>query len=312
MNEADGRIIEQAVAWHLASTRDDMDWDGFTRWLEGGPRYRAAYDEIAMADAALDEHREVLATLANPVEPERVRGPRLSSWPLWAGGVLAASVAALLVIPQAIAPGEQTYASGGASRTIALGDGSEVVLGPHSKLTIAGAHGGELALEGGAYFDIRHDPNRLLTIGAGGLEIADIGTRFDVQTDGQAVRVEVSEGQIELRGEALDKPVRLPAGRRILFDPADKVAIVAPVSARDVGEWREGRLTYDAAPLSLVAADLARYAGISVAVSPPLTARRFSGTLSIRDGDSAVRDLAQLMGLELSRSHGGYRLVERR
>jgi len=55
--------------------------------------------------------------------------------------------------------------------------------------------------------------------------------------------------------------------------------------------------------------DLARYAGVSVTVPSPLAGRRFSGTLSIRDGDSAVRDLAQLMGLALSRDGSAYRLA---
>jgi transmembrane sensor len=117
---------------------------------------------------------------------------------------------------------------------------------------------------------------------------------------------------VELRGDALGQPIDLAAGRRILFDPARRLATVTPVSPEAVGEWRQGRLTFDAAPLSLVAADLARYASVSVAVPTSLANRRFSGTLSIQDGDTAVRDLAQLMGLELSGGRGSYRLAEAR
>jgi transmembrane sensor len=307
MTGADDRIFDQAAAWHLAGESDEMDWDGFTAWLEADPRHRAAYEEIALADAALADHRSELASFAVPA---RTSGAR--KWPFWAGGALAASLAAVLVIPQLAPPAPRTFASGADPRTIALESGSQVVLGPHSRLTVAGRHGEQLALEGGGYFTVRHDPARSLTVSAGGLEIRDVGTRFDLQTGGGAVRVEVSEGQVEVRGEALGNPVGLAAGHRLLFDPAHRLAKVAPVSPQDVGEWREDRLTYDAAPLSLVAADLARYAGVSVSVPPPLAARRFSGTLSIHDGDSAVRDLAQLMGLDLSRRNGAYRLGERR
>jgi len=306
MTGADDRIFEQAADWHVASERDDMDWDRFARWLEADPRHRIAYEETALADAALDDH-PVLRSLADASEATIKRKISLA-WPAWAGGALAASLVAALLLPQIAAPNAQIFASDNAPRTIALQDGSQVVLGPQSKLTIAGARNDKLALEGGAYFAIRHDPDRVLTIRAGGLEIRDIGTRLEVQANGDAVRVEVSEGQVELRGGALGRPVELPAGRRILFDPAHRLATIASVSPRDVGEWREGRLTYDAAPLSLVVADLARYGRVSVVVLPPLAGRRFSGTLSIRDGDSAVRDLAQLMGLELSRERGAYRL----
>lgn len=310
MTRSDDAIFERAANWHLASVADDMDWDGFTMWLEADPRHRAAYEETALTDAALDDHRTALAF----ADAAQAAGKRkiAQTWPVWAGGALAASLAAVLVLPQLAAPGVQTFVSANAPRTIALQDGSQVVLGPRSKLTIAGVHSDKFALEGGAYFAIHHDPDRTLTISAGGLQIGDIGTRFEVQTNSGAVRVEVSEGQVELRGAALGRAIELPAGRRIMFDPAHGLATVAPVSPRDVGEWREGRLTYDDAPLSLVAADLARYGGLSVTVPPPLAGRRFSGTLSIRDGDSAVRDLAQLMGLELSRDRDAYRLRQRR
>lgn len=305
MNGADDSIFDQAVEWHLASANDEMDWDGFTSWLESDVRHREAFDRIALADAALIEHRMALA----PEFAEAAPRPA-SRWPLWAGGAMAASLAALVIVPQLTAPAPQIFVSGGAPQTIALKDGSQVVLGPRSKLTIAGRDGAQLALQGGAYFAIRHDPGRQLTINAGGLQIGDIGTRFEVQANGASVRVEVSEGQVELRGDSLDAPVKLPAGRRMLLDPEHKVATVASVSPRDVGEWREGRLSYDSAPLSLVAADLARYAGVTVAVPPPLAGRRFSGSLSIHNGDSAVRDLAQLMGLSLARRGSGYRLAE--
>lgn len=311
MTGADETIFAEAADWHLASARDDIDWGGFTAWLEADPRHRSAYDEIALADAALEQHRDVLAPLVRETEkaaPVARFGRR--KWPIWTGAALAASLAAVPILPQITAPQPETFSSGAAPLTVALEDGSSVLLAPHSRLTLAGRHKDQLALTGGAYFAIRHDPDRQLAIDAGSLEIGDIGTRFDVQTNGKAVRVEVSEGQLEVHGDALGETVRLRAGRRLLFDPAHRLASVAPVTAADVGEWREGRLTYDAAPLTLVASDLARYAGVTVSLAPGLAERRFSGTLSIRDGNAAVRDLAQLMGLKLSRGAGAYRLDE--
>lgn len=306
MTGADDRIFDRAAAWHLAGQREDMDWDDFTAWLEADPRHRSAYEEIALADAALAEYRGELAGIGE-VEKNGAAGKRR----LWLGGALAASLAAVVAVSQITVPASQTIASGDEPRTVALENGS-VVLGPHSRLTVTGRHGEQLALEGGAYFSVRHNPARTLVVRAGSLEIHDVGTVFDLQTGGDAVRLEVSEGQVDVRGEALGSPIGLIAGQQMLFDPAHHVAKVARVSPQDVGEWREDRLTYDAAPLSLVAADLARYAEVSVSVPPPLAARRFSGTLSIHDGDSAVRDLAQLMGLEISRRDGTYYLGKRR
>lgn len=307
MTGADDTIFDQAAAWHLAGERDDMDWDGFTTWLEADPRHGAAYDEISLADAAVAYHRGELAPFAAPTEARSAR-----KWPVWASGALAASLAAMLAVPQLIAPATQTFASGAEPLSVALGNGSQAILAPHSHLTVTGRNGGQLVLEGGAYFTVRHDPARALAVRVGDLEVRDVGTHFDLQATQGVVRIAVSQGQVEVRGEALSDPIPLAAGQRMVFDPTNHLAKVARISPQGVGEWRQDRLTYDAEPLSLVAADLARYAGVSISVPPPLAGRRFSGTLSIHDGDSAVRDLAQLMGLDLSGRAGVYRLGERR
>ena len=110
--------------------------------------------------------------------------------------------------------------------------------------------------------------------------------------------VEVANGEVAVRSDALTSPVRLVAGRRLQFDSAASRAVVSGIESQSVGEWREGRLTYDSAPLQLVASDLARYAGADLVVPDALAQRHFSGTLFIGDGDSAIRDLAQLMELE--------------
>lgn len=309
MNRDADTITERAAQWHLASESDDMDWDGFAAWLDADPRHRAAYDEIALTDAALGEvgmtPDEAPAPLAaNDDEPPvRRRG-----WAMWGGGAIAASLAALALVSQLTAPSPQTFATGAAAQNIALADGSRIVLAPHSRLIIAGRGQERIALEGGAWFDIRHDPSRQLVIDAGGVAISDIGTSFDVQAAPGRVVVEVAEGQVALSGEQLTKPVQLAAGHAFRLDAKTGTAITAPLQDGEAGEWREGRLSYRNEALGLVAADLARYAGVHVDLAEGIENRQFSGTLAVEDGEAAVRDLAQLMGLDVERSGAGYRL----
>jgi len=311
MNGDERTIEQEAAAWHVASARDDMDWTGFTRWLETDPRHRAAFDQMALADALLDDHPEALAEPASP-GPEAVGKvvalrPR-RRWPQWLGTGLAASLAALMVAGQVIPPPSETIDSGNVALTVALGDESTATLAPRSRLTIGGRDATRLALEGGAYFDIKHDPSRNLRITAGGLTVSDIGTRFDIRQGPSQVVVEVADGEVAVRSEALAEPLRLKAGRRLQFDAAASRASVSTIDQAAVGEWRAGRLSYDSAPLQLVASDLARYAGVRVVVPRDLAQLRFSGTLFIGDGDTAIRDLAQLMALELRRDGDAYRL----
>jgi transmembrane sensor len=304
MNEHDS-IIDEAVGWHLASDLPEMDWDAFSLWLEADPRHRAAFDEIALADAALAEHCAALrpAFAANDDTPPQRRWGRLA----WPGSAIAASLVAVLAFQQ-FGPGAQTYQTGSQARTVALEDGSSIELAPNSRLEVDGE---QIALSGGAWFDIRHDPSRQLSISADGVQITDIGTKFDVQAAAGQVRVEVAEGRVRVSSEAMAHPVDLAQGRALAFDPKGGTATVTGLATSDIGEWRTGRLSFEAAPLTLVAADLARYAGVKVTVADKLGDRHFTGTLVIRDREAALRDLSQLMDLELGRSGDGYRLEPR-
>jgi transmembrane sensor len=308
MNGDEPKIEQEAAVWHLASEGDDMDWDGFAQWLAADPRHRRAYDEIALADALVADHS---ASLRTPAEVERGNVVALRPrrrWPVWLGAGLAASLAAVMIAGQLIPPAPETIESGNAARTIALGRSSSATLAPRSRLTIDGRDPTQLALEGGAYFEIRHDPGRNLRITAGAVTVSDIGTRFDIRQSAATVRVEVADGEVDVRSAALSQPVRLEAGQRLSFDGAAGRATVSAVEGSAVGEWRDGRLTFDSAPLQLVADDLARYAGVRMVVPRALARRRFSGTLFIGDGETAIRDLAQLMELAVHRDGDAYRL----
>jgi len=302
-------IRDVAAQWHVALDNDDMDWDAFTAWLEADPRHRVAYDEIALTDAALEDHRAALhvPVVANDdmaAHPE-VRRRR---WWAWSGTAAAAALAIGLALPGFLAGPDQIYTTEATARQVTLADGSTVYLAPRSRLVLSGRDRDHLALNGGAIFDIRHDPARTLSVDADALTIRDIGTRFDVQAQDGHVRVSVAEGKVEVAGDPLAAPVPLSAGRGFDFDRAAGTSTVSAVRSEDVASWREGRLTYTDAPLSLVAADLARYAGVRVVVPDALRGRRFSGTLVIDDGDAAIRDLAEVMGLRLGGRAGARRL----
>ncbi len=316
MNRDDDTIFAEALGWHADCGSDAMDWEGFTAWLEADPRHTEAYDAVALGSALLDEHRDTLIAIApghaNDDETEARPSAVPRSWMRWGGAAIAASLVALLIAPQLTGPAAQTYRTGLASRTIALEDGSSVILAPRSSLEVAGRHQERLALEGGAWFDIRHDPSRAMQIKVGEVEISDIGTRFDVQQAANQVRVEVAEGVVRVSSPALGQPIRLQRGHGLTYDSGAGSAIVSPIGRDAIGEWRSGQLSFDSAPLALVAADLSRYVGVEVVVPPGLRDRQFSGTLVIGDGEAAVRDLSQLMGVSVRRGAAGLELTERR
>jgi transmembrane sensor len=302
------RIIDAAIAWHSAQQRDDCDWDAFARWLEADTRHRDEYDAIALIDTAIDAHRPALQTIL-PADRAAVLRRR---WPVWTAGALAAALTLTIGITQ-FAPGRDAsvaYRTGpGESRTIALADGSQIHLAAASALTVSGARQDRLTLEGGAYFDIRHDPARAMVIRAGDQQVTDIGTRFDILTAGRAMRIAVSLGVVSVSSPALGQAVRLDQGRQLIVDPAHGQAEVESVQVADVGAWQQGRLAMDNMPLSLVAAEISRYARRRVTVASDIAGRRFSGVLVVGDGSALVGEVARLMDLRVVRDGSGVMLA---
>ncbi len=296
-------IEEAAARWYAAQDGDDMDWDGFTAWLEGDARHRAAFDAVALLGDRIAAQRPALAAAFAPPRPATRR------W-VWAGvgSTLAAALAVAAVIPREAA--DTVWASGPAPRTVALADGVTTTLAPRSRLTAIAGDAARLALSGEAYFDVRHQPGRTLSIRTDGYTVTDIGTRFTVAADRAATRVAVAEGQVSVAGSTLAAPVALAAGRAFTATAAG--VRLSPVAAADVGSWRRGTLSYADAPLALVAADIARYSGRAVTVDPAIEGRRLTGTLSIGDGSGLADAVGAILDLDVRRDGDGVRLQPRR
>ena len=307
------RITQEAAIWHQALQADDADWDGFTVWLEADPAHREAYDAVALIDDTLSRQRDRLAEILPPIEQEQEAQPPRRRWMAWAGGAIAAAFALFVAIPMIYPGGPASvdyHTATGRTREIALADGSRIILGPSSHLVVSGEQQEKMQLEGGAWFDIRHDPARRLVITAAGQRISDIGTKFDLLALPGHVRIAVAEGKVSVASaESPAKAVELAAGRSMTINTQTSVARMADTSITDMGRWRSGQLVYNNASLSLVAADISRYVGHEVTVSPELADRRFSGVLKAGDGAELVGELGDLMDIEAKQEGSGFRLV---
>lgn len=299
--------LDEALAWRAALARDNADWDGYIAWLEADPRHREAYDAIDLVDATVDAHRGAVSDVIEAetsVPPARFRLPRLA-WVI--SGGIAAALAFLLVLPMPWAtPAVRSYAAEGQARTVALANGTTVTLSPASRILVHGEQATRIELaEGEAFFDVRHDPSRTLTVSAGPYSVTDIGTRFSVNRAEDVFRVAVSEGVVSIASARMEA-VRVAAGQQLVS--AGDAPRLSPVAADDVGSWRSGRLSYSNAPLSLVAADVSRYANEPVIIDPSLENAHFSGSLVIGDGSRLLDDLATIIGARVVREEGRVRL----
>lgn len=181
-----------------------------------------------------------------------------------------------------------------------LDDGTEVVLGPLSRLEILEGYGDDLRavrLEGEGVFEVVHDERQPFVVHAGGTVIRDLGTVFVVREAGAGeITVAVSEGEVEVASRTdTDRPVRLDPGDRVVLG-GGQTTLERGVSVESDMAWSEGRLVFQDEPMSRVATDLARWYGIEVRFAEAsLAQRRLTATFA---GESAEQ-VTRAIGLAL-------------
>ncbi|PQM29558.1 iron dicitrate transport regulator FecR [Sphingopyxis lindanitolerans] len=284
------------------------DWDGFTDWLAEDPDHADLYDALASLDRDLDalppEHAPSVV-----IRPET---PRRPSRRAWFGGAVAAALVAVVALPQLGLFGDpnRIETAAGEHRSITLADGSKIEINGASVLELDKDRPRFARLESGeAMFHVIHREDDPFVVEAGASRIVDLGTAFNVVRRDRRTSVAVSEGVV-LYNPQRDK-VRVTAGQAIEAGDADaKPPRVHPIDIANVGGWRTGLLVYNDAPLSIVAEDLRRTAGIEVAVAPDAAGQSFRGALIIdKDRARTVADLAALSGTIAERRGDGWVLT---
>lgn len=164
----------------------------------------------------------------------------------------------------------------GGRDSLVLPDGSQVMLGPGSILTMAEGYGQaerRVTLRGEALFTVVHDAAKPFVVVANGAEIRDVGTAFVVHSDAGGVRVAVTAGVVELSAPR-QATTTLKAGDAAAVSPTGAVVAQRGVGARDDLAWTTGRLVFRDTPLSEVSEDLARWYGVHLDIQDAALRRR--------------------------------------
>lgn len=295
-------LIKEAADWALAFRYDqpgDAERRAFECWRASSPAHDAAWARVqsvfqTFGQVPADIGQGALKTLNRKMG--RRRGLQLL------GCLLVAGPAAWLAWCQAPAWTADIATATGEQKTLALPDGSRLVLNTASAVDVVfTASERRLRLRAGEILiDTQSDPtntDRPFLVDTPCGVVQALGTRFSVRKlDGAACRVAVFEHAVALRPPSGVSRI-LHAGEQADFGP---MQIDEPRPA-DAGQalWENGMLLARNMRLGDVIAELSRHRPGVLRCDPAVAGLRVTGAISLKDTDAALRLLASNLPLRI-------------
>jgi transmembrane sensor len=185
----------------------------------------------------------------------------------------------------------------GARDSVRLPDGTRVILGPASVLTVPAdyATNRRVELQGEGYFDVHHDAAHPFSVHAMNALITDIGTAFAVRSDpDDGVAVSVQEGVVRVGVDGRTGGAELRAGDAGTVGASGGVTARRGSATRDDIAWTTGKLMFREATMARVRDDLRRWYGVTLVVGDrTLAARRLTANFQ-RENRAQMLDVLTL------------------
>jgi transmembrane sensor len=315
------------VARYVAGEAEPREAEATRRWLEADAERLAVVNalETALANVSRDNPAEMDVESALRSVKSRLNRPRAIPISSRAGGgkpgwrsspyLRAAAVLVLLVGGAFLwrdirgpggASAARTFATAvGERRQFRLADGTDVVLGPASRLAVdARSADRSVTLDGDGYFSVVHEASHPFIVKVGAVRIQDVGTAFAVQTDdGGGIRVAVDSGLVALGSRESDGSWEvLHARDRATVNPSGLVVVERSAVSDDDLAWIQGRLVFRDAPLIQVGAELYRWYGVRLRVADSsLVNLHLTASFSGESVDRVLKVIALSLGARVER-----------
>jgi transmembrane sensor len=298
-------------------------------WVSGSAELRAMAEAMGSAGRAAGEVQAWDADAAWRKVARRMRwfrrppvapgaGRHSAVWLGWAvAACLALAAGSSLYVVELrdravapTAPSREVATKRGERAAFNLADGSRVILGAESRLSIPAAYNRpgvprELRLEGQGYFVVTHDSLRPFRVKTSLGVAEDLGTEFVVTTypEARGMRVVVASGKVALwhpedprtpSADSLPLVTLLP-GDLARLDSVG-TATVRRVDPASYVAWTRGALVFSGTPLSDVLPQLARWYDLDIHLADSsLATRRLTATFR----DQSVSQVLDLLALSL-------------
>ncbi|GAB7530448.1 FecR domain-containing protein [Pseudomonas sp. 3A(2025)] len=293
-------IVEQASHWLMLHWNGELDPEQqrrFNEWQAADSEHRRAWQRFeqlqgTLAGVPVDTARSVLRQQPDARKRQTLK---LLGLLLVAGGTG--------YLAQSHLPWREAMADlrsdTGMRLNQTLADGSQLSLNSGTAVDIRFSArerrirllSGEILLQSG------HDPaNRPLIVETAAGEIQALGTRFSVYEIDGGSRVELFEGELELRPYQASR-ARLHAGQQCWFN-AGRLGQIVPANL-DAIAWTQGRLVAERMPLGQFISELSRHRPGVLRCDPAVANLPLTGVFPLTDTDRVLLALQQSLPVEV-------------
>lgn len=202
--------------------------------------------------------------------------------------------------------------------TLTLPDGTLVTLNSESRLSYNLARyrsdGRRVAFEGEGYFRVAKNPSSPFTVDAKGLQVAVLGTVFNLRARPQDPTAELllEEGSVRFVSLKTGQSVVLsPHQKATLYREPGTLTVDGDPDVADASAWKRGELVFRNVPLGEVLQTLEDVYGVTVAMEAAGEAYRedlFTGVLSRTDINEALEVIERSYHLTATLKDGTVRL----
>lgn len=202
----------------------------------------------------------------------------------------------------------------GGEYQIRLADGTAVWLNAASSLRFPTQFSGSerrVYLSGEAYFEVSSDARRPFTVVTGDLEVAVLGTRFDLcsYTEDAGSRVVLAQGAVRVKALAMaGKPgaeTLLAPGQEARWTAGREGLQVGPANVEGALAWTEGLFLFDGESLGSIMRRLARWYDVDVVYEKGVDKQfHFTGRIQKYDSIGGILHLLELTGKVKFRMQG--------
>jgi len=293
-------IVEQASHWlmlHWDGGLDESQRSAFEAWQAADTEHRRAWQRLeqlqgTLAAVPVSTARQVLRELP---DARRRQTLKLLGLLLVAGG---SGYVAHSQLPWREAMADLRSGTGERlQRTLADGSRLSLNSGSAADILFSARERRIRLLAGELLLDSGHDmADRPLIVETSAGEIQALGTRFSVlETEGGS-RVDLFEGELELRPRHAAIS-RLQAGQRRWFS-AGRLGEVERAVA-NAAAWNEGRLVAERMPLGRFLAELSRHRPGVLRCDPAVAALELTGVFPLADTDRVLMALQQSLPIQV-------------